>query len=329
MLRTQLTDLLGIRHPVIQGGLQWLATAELASAVSNAGGLGTICALSFGSADEFRSELKRMKDRTDKPFCVNLSMLPMMGDNEVYGMYIDILIEEGVKVVETSGRSPEAFVPQLHGAGIKIIHKVPAVRFAKKAEGVGADAVTLVGFECGGHPGLDDVTSLILIQKAAKTLKVPVIAAGGYTDGRGLVAALALGASGVLMGTRFVATKECIVHPNFKEWMLKAQETDTMIVERSIRNPARVRRNKAAEDVLELEKQGATLADLLPHIAGKMGLEAYRSGDLDKGVIACGQAVGLVDDVPTVKELMDRIIGDAENTMDGLRSFRVNGAGGR
>ncbi|MBI2889262.1 MAG: nitronate monooxygenase [Nitrospirae bacterium] len=318
MIRTPLTDLLGIRLPIIQGGMQWLATGELAAAVSNAGGLGTICALSFPSADEFRDELKKAKGLTDKPICVNISMLPVVTSNDIYDIYFDILLEEGVRVVETSGRSPEGFVPRLKQAGVKIIHKVPAVRFARKAESLGVDAVTVVGYECGGHPGLDDVTSLILIQKAARTIKIPIVAAGGYCDGRGLLAALALGASGILMGTRFMATKECIAHPNFKSWMMKAQETDTMIVERSIRNPARVRRNKAAEEVLELEKQGATLADLLPHISGKMGLEAYRSGDLDMGVIACGQIVGALDDVPSVRELMDRIASEADETLGRL-----------
>lgn len=311
MFKTRITEMFGIKYPIIQGGLQWLATADLASAVSNAGGLGIINALSFATPEEFRQEIRRMRDLTDKPFGANVSMLPVLGNEDLYKMYFDVIIEEGVKIVETSGRNPEFIIPELKSAGVKILHKVPAVRFAKKAESVGVDAVTIVGFECGGHPGMDDVTSLILIPKAARTLKIPVVAGGGFADGRGLVAALALGAEAVLMGTRFMATKECPVHENFKHWMATAQETDTMTILRSIRNTERVRRNRDAETVLELESKGATLEELLPIISGKVGREAYLSGDLDKGVIACGQVVGLIEDIPTVKELIDRIIAEA------------------
>lgn len=312
MFKTKITEMFEIKYPIIQGGLQWLATAELASAVSNAGGLGIVNALSFATTEEFRQEIKKTRDLTDKPFGANVSMLPVLGNEDLYKKYFDVIIEENVKIVETSGRNPEWIVPELKRAGVKILHKVPAVRYAKKAESVGVDAVTIVGFECGGHPGMDDVTSLVLIPKAARSLKIPVVAAGGFADGRGLVAALALGAEAVLMGTRFLATKECPVHDNFKHWMATANETDTMTILRSIRNTERVRRNRDAETVLEMESKGATLEELMPIISGKVGREAYLSGDLDKGVIACGQVVGLIEDIPTVKELIEKIIAEAE-----------------
>lgn len=322
MIRTRITDILGIRVPVMQGGLQWLARAELASAVSNGGGLGTINALSFASPDELKDEIRKMKDLTDKPFAVNVSMLPVIMEGEIYEKYFDVIIEEGVKIVETSGRNPEPYLPRLKEAGIKIIHKVPAIRYARKAESIGVDIVTIVGFECGGHPGMDDVTTLILAQKARKTLKIPYFVGGGFCDGRGLVAALALGADGIVMGTRFMATKECPAHENFKRWMIQAEETDTIIIERSIKNPARVRKNKSAYEVLKLEEKGATLDELMPIIAGKVGLEAYISGDLDKGVIACGEVVGLIDDIPSAKELVERIEREAEEIIENLSTFK-------
>jgi len=318
MIKTRITELLGIKHPIIQGGMQWISTAEFAAAVSNAGGLGIMTALSCASGDELRSEIRKCKSLTDKPFGVNVSMLPVVTFTEIYDEYFSIVADEKVKVVETSGRNPEQYLPILKKDGAKVIHKVPAVRFAKKAESVGADAVTIVGFECGGHPGMDEVTSLILVPKAAESLKVPLIAGGGFCDGKGLVAALALGAEAILMGTRFMATKECAIHQNFKDWLVKAEETDTMLVERSIKNAARVRRNKAAEEVLELEKGGAGLNDLMPLIAGKIGREAYLSGDLDMGVIACGQTVGRIRNVPTIKELIQEIMSEAEGIIRNL-----------
>jgi len=318
MIKTRITELLGIKHPIIQGGMQWIATAEFAAAVSNAGGLGIMTALSCASGDELRSEIRKLKSLTNKPFGVNVSMLPVVTFTEIYDEYFSIVADEKVKVVETSGRNPEQYLPILKKAGVKVIHKVPAVRFAKKAEAVGADAVTIVGVECGGHPGMDEVTSLILVPKAAESLKVPLIAGGGFCDGKGLVAALALGAEAILMGTRFMATQECAIHQNFKDWLVKAEETDTMLVERSIKNAARVRRNKAAEEVLELEKGGAGLNDLMPLIAGKIGREAYLSGDLDMGVIACGQTVGRIRNVPTIKELIQEIMSEAEGIIRNL-----------
>jgi len=298
--------------------MQWLSTAEFSAAVSNAGGLGIMTALSCASGDELRSEIRKCKSLTDKPFGVNVSMLPVVTFTEIYDEYFTIVADERVKVVETSGRNPEQYLPILKKAGVKVIHKVPAVRFAKKAEAVGADAVTIVGVECGGHPGMDEVTSLILVPKAAESLKVPLIAGGGFCDGKGLVAALALGAEAILMGTRFMATQECAIHKNFKDWMVKAEETDTMLVERSIKNAARVRRNKAAEEVLELEKGGAGINELFPLIAGKVGREAYLSGELEKGVIACGQTVGRIRNILTIKELIQEIMSEAEGIIKNL-----------
>lgn len=315
MLKTRITEMLGIEYPILMGGMQWLARAELVSAVSNAGGLGFITAVSFSTTDELRQEIRRTRDMTDKPFGVNVSMLPVMMPGDITEGYIDVVCEEGIPVVETAGRNPEPYVPKLKSAGIKLIHKVPAVRFAKKAESIGVDAVTVVGFECGGHPGMDDVTSLIVTPKAAKELNVPVIAAGGFCDGRGLVAALALGAEAVLMGTRFMASKESPMHDNFKLWMVRAQETETMIIERSIRNAARVMKNEAAKTVEKMESDGATLDELIPVISGKVGRDAYFSGDINRGTIACGQVVGRITEIKSCKEIIEDMVREAKETV--------------
>lgn len=319
MFKTRITEMLGIRHPILQGGMQWLSRAELAAAVSNAGGLGFITAISFSTVKELRDEIHRTRDMTDKPFGVNVSMLPVLMPGDLTDAFIDLVCEEGIPVVETAGRNPEKYVPKLKSAGVKLFHKVPAVRYAHKSEDIGADAVIVVGFECGGHPGLDDVPSLIVLPQAARDLHVPVIAAGGFCDGRGLVAALALGAEAVLMGTRFMATIESPMHDNFKHWMVQARETDTMVVERSIRNPARVMKNAAAHTVASMELEGATLEELLPVIAGRVGRDAYFSGDIDRGVIACGQVVGRIDSILSVQALMDEIMEDARATIERLR----------
>lgn len=312
MFKTRITEMLGIEYPILMGGMQWLSRAEFVASVSNAGGTAFITAVSFPTIKELRAEIRKAKDLTDKPFGVNISMLPGMQSGEITNQYFELVVEEGVKFVETSGRSPEAFIPPLKEAGVKVIHKVPAIRYAKKAEKVGADAVTVVGFECGGHPGMDDVTSLVLLPRAAQEIKIPIVAAGGFADGGGLVSALALGADAIMMGTRFMATKECMAHDAFKDWLIKADETSTMIIERSIRNAARVIKNKAAQEVLEMENKGATLAELMTVIAGKIGLKALKDGDIEGATIACGQCVGLINDVPTVKELIDRIVSEAE-----------------
>jgi nitronate monooxygenase len=291
--------------------MQWLSKAELAAAVSEAGGLGLMTAASFPDPEELRDEIKKARTLTKKPIGINISMLPILMEGDITKRYVDIVVEEKIPVVETSGRSPEALIPALKEGGVKIIHKVPAVRFARKAESVGADAVTIVGFECGGHPGMDDVTSMVLIPRAAESINIPIVAGGGIADGRGLMAALSLGADAVVMGTRFLATKECPAHDNFKEWLVEAQETDTMMIERSIRNAVRVMRNETAEKVLDMEEKGATLDELIVYISGKVGKEAWMSGNLDGATIACGQNVGLIHEVKTVKEVIDGIITDA------------------
>ncbi|MCL6638869.1 MAG: nitronate monooxygenase [Firmicutes bacterium] len=311
-MKTRITELLGIKYPIIQGGMQWLSRAELAAAVSNAGGLGIITAATHAGKEELVAEIRKTRSLTDKPFGVNISMLPEIGPRDKTPLYFEAVIEEKVPVVETSGRSPEEFVPRLKEAGIKLMHKVPAVRFAKKAEKIGADAVIVVGFECGGHPGMDDVTSLILAPKAASTLSIPVIAGGGIADARGFVAALALGAEGVVMGTRFVATTECLAHPKYKEWIVGAQETDTVMIQRSIRNAARVMKNAAAEKVLAMEARGAGLEELLTVISGQVGKKALFEGDVEGATFAVGQCVGLINEVKPVKEVIGEIVGGVE-----------------
>ena len=321
MFETRLTKLLGIKYPIIQGGLQWLATAQLASAVSEAGGLGIISSLSFPDPDSLRKEIRQIRRMTQKPFGVNLSMLPELTRGDRTEEILEVLLEQRVPVVETSGRSPEPFIQKLKSKGIKLIHKVPSVRFAKKAESIGADAVTVVGFECGGHPGMDDVTSFVLIPSVASSLHIPIIAAGGIADAGGFLAALALGADGVLMGTRFVATQECPAHPKIKEWFAKARETDTMMIQRSIRNTARVIKNKAAEKTLSMEEKGASLEELLSVVSGQLGQKALLEGDLEGAIISCGQCVGLIHEIKSVKEVIEETIQGAQAILARLNSL--------
>ncbi len=320
-MKTRITELLGIKYPIIQGGMQWLSRAELAAAVSNAGGLGIITAATHPGKEELVEEIRRTRALTDRPFGVNISMLPEVGPKDRTAYYFEAVIEEKVPVVETSGRSPEDFVPQLKEAGIKLIHKVPAVRYARKAERVGADAVIIVGFECGGHPGMDDVTTMILTPRAAESLSIPVIAGGGIADARGFVAALALGAEGVVMGTRFVATTECIAHPRYKEWIVNAQETDTVMIQRSIRNAARVMRNAAAAKVLEMEARGAGLEELLSVISGQVGRRALLEGDTEGGTFAVGQCAGLIKEVKPIKDVIEEIVAGAEAILSRLNKI--------
>jgi len=311
LLRTRITEMLGIEYPIIQGGMMWLATAELAAAVSNAGGLGIIAALSCGDGDGLRREIVKCRELTDKPFGVNISMLPDLATDERLEEFVNAAVAEQVAVVETAGRTPEPYLPRLKGAGIKVIHKIPAVRYAQTAERLGVDAVVLVGFEAAGHPGMDEVTTFVLIQKASRVVTIPVIAAGGICDARGFVAALALGAEGVLMGTRFMLTRECWADERIKAWLTKATELDTMIIERSINNAARVIKNEPAARALAMEERGATLAELLTVISGRLARKAYQEGDRDAGVISCGQVIGLIDTVPAVNEVMAEIIDGA------------------
>jgi len=325
MFTTRLTQMLGIKYPIVQGGLQWLATAQLGSAVSEVGVLGIISSLSFPDQESLRREIRRMKEKTQKPFGVNLSIIPgLVKGNRTIEM-LHVILEERVPVVETSGRSPEPFIQRLKNEGIKLIHKVPSVRFAQKAESIGTDAVTIIGFECGGRPGMDDVTSLVLIPKAAESINIPIIAGGGIADGRGFLAALALGAEGVVMGTRFVATQECPAHPRIKERFVEASETDTLMIYRSIKNAARVLKNESAEKILSLEKKGATLEELMTAMAGRMGPNAYQEGDVDRTLIGCGQCVGLIDNIKSVREVIKDMIQDAQSILKKLNSMKAKG----
>ena len=302
MFNTRITEILKIKYPIMQGGLQHLGTPELASAVCNAGGLGTINATICPTIPEFRDAIRKVKSLTKNPFCVNVSMLPTLSLGELTPEYFKVIVEEGVPVVETAGRNPEEFVPLLKQAGIILIHKVPSVKFAKKVEKIGVDIVTIVGLECGGHPGMDNITTMILGNKTAKALKIPVLIGGGIADGAGLVAALALGGEGIVMGSRFVATDECIIHPNFKEWMVNASENDTILIQRSIKNMLRSMKNHAALNCLEMEKRGVGLQELLGAISGNLGKKCQMEGDLENGIFAIGQVIGLIDEVKTAKE---------------------------
>ncbi|BBB32233.1 nitronate monooxygenase [Thermotomaculum hydrothermale] len=314
MFKTKVTETLGIKYPIIQGGMMWLSKAELASAVSNAGGLGIITALSFDKPEKLADEIDKCKSLTDKPFGVNITFLPTLRPVN-YDAYIDVIIEKGIKIMETAGRNPEPYMKKLKDAGIKVIHKCTSIRHAKKAEAIGCDFVSIDGFECAGHPGEDDVTSLILIPRAADELNIPVIASGGFGDARGFLAALALGAEGVNMGTRFVATKEAPAHENIKKKLVEAKETDTILVERSLKNTLRALKNKHALKIKEMEEKGATLEELAPLLSGLRGLKALQTGELDDALFACGQVVGLINDIPTVKELIEGIISEAEKIL--------------
>jgi len=312
-VKTRITELFGVEHPIVQGGLMWIATAELTSAVANAGAMGFMTALTFETPEGLRSEIRKCRDMTDKPFGINLTFLPSLRQPD-YPAYLQVCAEEGIEFIETAGRNPEPYMPHLKAAGMKVIHKCTSVRHALKAQAIGCDAVSIDGFECAGHPGEDDVTSLVLLPATADALDIPIVASGGFGDGRGLVAALALGADGMNMGTRFVATQETPIHEAIKQAILDHNETDTTLIMRSLRNTERVLRNETAEKVIEIEATGnATIQDLIPYVAGRRGLEeVIKKGNVEGGTIAVGQVIGLIHDIPTVKELIDRIMAEAE-----------------
>jgi NAD(P)H-dependent flavin oxidoreductase YrpB (nitropropane dioxygenase family) len=312
-VKTAITELFGIQHPIIQGGMHFVGFAEMAAAVSSAGGLGIVTGLTQRTPELLAKEIARCRDMTDKPFGVNLTFLPSF-TAPPYPEYIAAIREGGVKVVETAGRSPEQYMPALKAAGIKVIHKCTSVRHSLKAEKIGCDAVSVDGFECGGHPGEDDIPNMILLPRAADQLKIPFVASGGMADGRSLVGALAMGAAGMNMGTRFVATKEAPVHENVKQALVKATELDTVLVMRALRNTERVLKNKGVDHLLEIErKKGATLKieDIHEQVAGVYP-KVMVDGEMDAGAWSCGMVVGLIHDIPTVKELIDRIMLEAE-----------------
>ena len=312
-MKTRITELFGIEHPIIQGGMHFVGFAEMAAAVSNAGGLGIITGLTQRTPDDLAKEIARCRDMTDKPFGVNLTFLPGLATPDYPG-YVKAIIDGGVKAVETAGNNPVKWLPALKEAGIKVIHKCTAVRHSLKAEAIGCDAVSVDGFECGGHPGEDDVPNWILLPRAAEELKIPFVASGGVANGQQLVAALALGAEGVNMGTRFIATKEAPVHENVKQAILHATELDTRLVMRPLRNTERVLTNPAVERLIAKEKElGANIKfeDIIAEVAGVYP-KIMMDGDMDAGAWSCGMVVGLIHDIPTCKELIDKIMADAE-----------------
>jgi len=312
-MKTRVTELLGIKYPIIQGGMMHVGRAELASAVSNAGALGIITGLTQPTPDDLRKEIARCREMTDKPFGVNLTILPTIKPVP-YDEYVQAICESGVKIVETAGRSPEQFMPAFKAAGIKVIHKCTSVRHSIKAEKVGCDAVSIDGFECAGHPGEDDVTNQILIPLTAQALKIPVVASGGFADGRGLVAAMALGAEGINMGTRFMCTVEAPVHENVKRKIVEADERQTALVYRRFKNTARVFRNSIAEKVLEIEAQPREIdfgSELAPIVSGIKGREVLDKGDMEHGIWTAGMVIGMINDIPTCKDLVEKIVADA------------------
>lgn len=311
-MKTRITELFGIQYPIIQGGMHYVGFAELAAAVSNAGGLGIITALTQTTPEKLADEIDRCKDMTDKPFGVNLTFLPMLNPPD-YPAYIKAVIEGGVKIVETAGRDPSKVLPVLKDAGIRVIHKCTSVRHSLKAQKIGCDAVSVDGFECAGHPGEDDIPNMILLPRAADELEIPFVASGGMADGRSLAAALALGADGINMGTRFIATKEAPVHQNVKQAILDATELDFRLIMRPLRNTERVLANPAVERILEKEKtlgDQLKIEDLIPEVAGVYP-KVMMDGEMDAGAWSCGLVAGLIDDIPTCKELIDRIVADA------------------
>jgi len=312
-MKTRITELLGIEHPIIQGGMHYVGLAELASAVSNAGGLGIITALTLATPEALAKEIARMREMTDAPFGVNLTFLPAFAAPP-YPEYIDAIIQGGVRIVETAGRNPAEYMPALKAAGVKVIHKCTSVRHALKAEKIGCDAVSVDGFECGGHPGEDDIPNMILLPRAAEELRIPFVASGGMADGRSLVAALALGAEGMNMGTRFIATKEAPVHDNVKQAIVAASELDTRLIMRPLRNTERVLTNPVVDRLLEIEREKGpelTISDIIAEVAG-IYPKVMIDGDVGAGAWSCGMVAGLVHDVPTCKELIDRIMSEAE-----------------
>ena len=315
-MRTRVTELLGTRYPIIQGGMQWVGTAEMASAVSNAGGLGILTALTQPTPEALAREIDRCRGMTDQPFGVNLTILPTVNPPP-YAEYVDVVIDKGVKLLETAGQSPKAFVETLKRHGVRIVHKCTSVRHALSAERIGVDAVSIDGFECAGHPGEDDVPGLVLIPLAARALRIPVIASGGIATGRGMAAAFALGAEGINMGTRFCATVEAPIHEHIKQALVNASERDTNLIFRTLHNTGRVLKNAVSDEVVATERRpgGCEFADIQPLVSGQRGRQALNSGDVNAGLVWAGQVVGLIDDIPTCQELIQRVVAECREAL--------------
>lgn len=315
-IKTRFTEMFGVKHPVVQGGMQWVGRAELVSAVANAGALGFLTGLTQPTPDDLYKEIQRCKQMTDKPFGVNLTILPTI--NPVpYDEYRDAIIRGGIKIVETAGNNPAPHLPAFKAAGVKVIHKCTAVRHAIKAQTIGVDCISIDGFECAGHPGEDDVPGLILIPAAADKIKIPMLASGGFADGRGLVAALALGADGINMGTRFMCTKEAPIHQAMKDQIVANDERQTDLIFRTLHNTARVAKNAISQQVVKIEKDGQTrggakFEEVRDLVAGKRGRAALEDGAIDDGIWSAGQVQGLIHDIPSCKDLVDRIVSEAE-----------------
>ena len=313
-MRTRITEMLGIRFPIVQGGMQWVGTAELVSAVANGGGLGVLTALTQPTPEALAAEIARCRGMTDAPFGVNLTILPTITPPP-YERYLDVVIDSGIRILETAGNNPKEFIAKAKAAGVRIIHKCVTVRHALSAERNGVDIVSIDSFECAGHPGEDDIGGLVLIPVAAKALKVPIIASGGIADGRGLAAALVLGAEGVNMGTRFCATREAPIHERIKQALVNASERDTRLILRTLHNTARVLKNAISDEVVATESRGCSFEDIRPLVAGSRGRAALAAGDPDGGIITAGQTVGLIDDIPACAELIARMVAEARERL--------------
>lgn len=311
-MKTRVTEMLGIEYPIFLGGMHNVTNAQLAAAVSQAGGIGFIPAATYPSKEALTEEIRKAKKITDKPIGINISMLPSLAMGEITEQYVDVIIAEGIKVVETSGRTPKDIAPRLKEAGVKIFHKVVDVKHAHKALLDGADGIIIVGYEAGGHPGLNEVGSFVNFQEAINEIDAPIVAAGGICSGKGMLAALSMGAEGILMGTAFMATHECPIHEKVKCWIVESKTTDTMITQKSIRNPVRCIKNPYAHMVLGYEQKGATIETLLPMIKGDLGRNAILNGNLDGAQITMGQCAGLIENLMTCDELIQSIVKEAE-----------------
>ena len=319
MIKTRVTEMLGCKYPIIVGTMARISNPEFVAAASNAGACAVLASANYKSPDDLRGAIRKTQSLTKQPFAVNINLFPALMPQDKLEDYVDATLAEGVKIIETSGhKAPENLVPKFKNGGALWIHKCAGVRYAIKGASLGADIITVVGYENGGATGILDIGTMVMVPSVVDALDLPVIAGGGIADGRGVAAVLALGAEGVIMGTRMMATKECPIHDNLKQAFVKAAETDTCLALRSIGNTHRLWNNKAAQHILELESQGAALFQLVQAASGEKAQEMYRNGDLDLGVVACGQGVGLVKDIPTIKELLDRTMAEAEEAASRL-----------